>query len=125
MYTIEEKAYTWSLTYRKLKSGDIVPNQGKRSMLVTQGVYIIDHVSSGWFIIGQSRTVSAEVDKQLALLQAGRHPNRKLQSQYSCPNDFSCMDLKFIEIPIHSTKDCKRIEAQIRASNTTGYCLLN
>jgi len=125
MYTVEEKAYTWSLTYRELKSGAIVPNNGARSTLVTQGVYIIDHVSSGWFIIGQSRTVSAEVDKQLALLQAGRHPNRKLQAQYSSPSHFSNMDLKFIEIPIHSAKDCKRVEATIRASNTTGYCLLN
>lgn len=125
MYLVEEKAYTWSLTYRKLKSGDIVPNKGARGTLVTQGVYIIDHISSGWFIIGNSRTVSAEVDKHLAMLQAGRHPNRKLQSQYSSTNCHTAMDLKFIEIPVKNAKDCKRVEATIRASNTTKYCLLN
>uniref|UniRef100_A0AB39CCD4 Endonuclease n=1 Tax=Pseudomonas phage RVTF4 TaxID=3236931 RepID=A0AB39CCD4_9VIRU len=113
--------HVWSSTHRILKNGDMVPNNGERSTLVTQGVYVIDHIPTGKFIIGQSRTVSAEVDKHIALLKTGRHPNKILQRQYSGYN----MDLRMIEIPASNSKEAKKIEAQIRASNTTDYCLLN
>jgi hypothetical protein len=89
-------------------------------MLVTQGAYVIDHISSGWFITGHSRTVSAEVDKQIAQLRAGKHPCKKLQAQYAWEPD-----IKLIEIPLNTMKDSKRVEAEIRVSNDTDYCLLN
>jgi hypothetical protein len=111
MYKTEAKGYTWSST---------VHGRGARSVLVTQGVYVIDHISSGWFIVGQSRTCSAEVDKQIDLLRKGRHPNRKLQQQYSCEPD-----VKLIEYPLNTSRESKKLEAEIRSTNDTAYCLLN
>lgn len=120
MYLVEDKSHSWVLTYRTLKSGEVKQNSGARSTLVTQGVWIIDNISNGWFIMGSSRTVSADIDRQLAQLQAGRHPNGKFQFQYNREPD-----LRFIEVPADSAKHAKQIEARIRASNTTAYCLLN
>lgn len=120
MYEVVDKAYSWLATYRTLKSGEVVPNRGARSTLVTQGVFIIDHLSTGKFIIGTSRTVSADIDKQMALLRAGKHPNVKLQRQYTHDQD-----LRLIEVPAADAKNAKQIEARIRSSNTTDYCLLN
>lgn len=111
MFKTEAKSYSWSST---------VHGRGARSVLVTQGTYVIDHISSGWFIVGTSRTVSADVDKQIALLKAGRHPNRKLQQQYAWEPD-----VKLIEFPLDTAKQSKKVEAEIRSTNDTDYCLLN
>ncbi|MCY1418492.1 hypothetical protein D9M71_340530 [compost metagenome] len=111
MYRTEAKGYTWSST---------VHGRGARSVLVTQGTYVIDHISSGWFITGNSRTVSADVDKQIDLLRKGKHPNRKLQQQYSWEPD-----IKLIEYPMNTAKESKKLEAEIRSTNDTAYCLLN
>ena len=110
-YKTESKGYQWSST---------VWGRGARAELVTQGVYIIDHISTGRFVIGQSRTVSAEVDRQIEQLKGGRHPNKMLQQQYAWEPD-----IRLIEYPTNSAKEAKRLEAEIRASNDTRYCLLN
>jgi len=120
MYLVEDKSYSWVRTFRELKGGDIVQNKGARASLVTQGVFIVDHLPTGRFIIGTSRTVSAEVDKNIDALIRGTHPNRMLQKQYN-----HGPDLRLIEIPARSAKEAKQIEAKIRKSNTTDYCLLN
>lgn len=120
MYTIDERSHSWSMTLRELKSGEIKRQLNERSTLVTNGAFVIDCINTGWFVTGHSRTVSADVDKHVALLQKGRHPIQKLQKLYDREPE-----LRFIEIPAQDVRTAKRIEARIRASNTTDYCLLN
>lgn len=119
MFKVDDKFYTWSSTCH---------GRGKRAELVTSGAYIIDHISSGWVIIGHSRTVSAEVDRQIEQLRAGRHPNRRFQSQFSSTNHESSIDIKLMEFPAKSVKDGKVIEAKIRTSyreQNGDFCITN
>lgn len=111
MFDTEAKCFTWSST---------VHGRGSRSVLTTQGVYVIDHISTGRFIVGCSRTVSADVDKQIEQLKAGRHSNKKLQAQYNWEPD-----IKLIEFPTKNAMEAKKLEAEIRSTNNTPYCLLN
>lgn len=120
MYEVEDKSHSWVRTFRELKSGEIIQNKGARATMVTQGVFVIDHISTGRFIIGNSRTVSAEIDRHIDALNRGGHPVKALQLQFN-----RCPDIRLIEIPATSAKHAKQIEAKIRASNTTDYCLLN
>jgi hypothetical protein len=119
MFQVDDKFYTWSSTMH---------GRGFRKELVTTGAFVIDHISTGWVIIGHSRTVSAEVDKQIALLKAGRHPNRRFQSQFSSTNHESSSDIKLMEFPAKTVKDGKLIESKIRSSYTEQggtFCVTN
>lgn len=111
MYHVDDKAYTWSHT---------VHGRGKRTTPVGQGVFVIDHIGTGKIIIGQSRTVSNDVDRHIELLKAGNHPNKKMVKLVSM-----CEDLRLIEYPVKNAKEGKALEARIRASNDTPYLLLN
>jgi hypothetical protein len=118
MFKVDDKFYTWSST----RAG-----RGARAELVTSGAYIIDHINTGWCIIGHSRTVSAEVDKQIELFQNGRHPNKRFLSQYLVDpeRDPKAIDIKIMEFPTKSVKDAKALEARLRCSMKEHGCESN
>lgn len=107
----DPKSYTWT------SRG---PGLGMRHTPVTQGVWVIDHEPTGWFMIGRSRNVSAEVDKHLAQLAAGRHPSKRFQRQYSWEPD-----VQMLEYPASSANEAKKIEAILRSNNTGSLNLCN
>lgn len=107
----DPKSYTWTSR---------APGKGERHTPVTQGVWVIDHEPTGRFIIGRSRNVSGEVDKQLQLLAAGRHPSKRFQQQYSWEPD-----VQMLEYPASSANEAKRIEAILRANNSGSITLCN
>jgi len=112
----DPKCYTW--TSRQPGQGTRENRITKNAHFVTQGVWVIDHDPTGLWMIGQSRTVSAEVDKQLKLLAAGRHPNKRFQKMYNFDPD-----IKLLEYPSASAAESKRFEAILRANNTGSMTL--
>lgn len=84
------------------------------------GVYVIEHIATGKILVGQSKTVSQDVDMQIQQLMAGRHPNRLMNIQVSM--DF---DLKLHEYTALSATNAKDMVRQIKASVEPKYLLLN
>lgn len=105
----DPKCYTWTSR---------APGKGERVNLVTQGVWVIDHDPTGLWIIGTSRTVSAEIDKQIKMLIAGRHPNKRFQTMYSFESD-----IRMLEYPAANAAEAKRFEAILRSNNTGSLTL--
>lgn len=114
----DPKCYTW--TSREPGAGTRKNNITKDTHFVTQGVWVIDHDPTGLWMIGQSRTVSAEIDKQLKLLAAGRHPNARFQRMYNHEPD-----IRMLEYPTTNAAMSKRVEAILRANNTGSLTLCN
>jgi hypothetical protein len=92
----------------------------KRKTVIGTGVFVLDHVSTGKYIVSASKNVSLDVDREITKLKAGNHPNKALQRQFNWDQTFAC-----IEYPASNMKEAKRIEAEIRSTNDTPYCLLN
>ena len=109
MFNVEFSGYSWS----KTTSG-----RGKRVSEVKSGLWIVEHISTGKFIIGSCGNVSKEVDKQIELLIAGKHPNKKLTKLFEIDPD-----LKLYEVPMDGK--AKVLEREIRANTTPQYLLLN
>lgn len=101
--------------------------KGGRRDWVKKGVFVIDHRPTGKFIIGSANDVSKEVDKQLTLLERGKHPIKKLQRSYDNADDLhgNHSPMVIIEYPIKADKDIQLTLEEIRRTNTTDYCLLN
>jgi hypothetical protein len=115
MFKTEAKAHTWTTTIWGRERG-----KSGRSTPVTRGVYLIETISTGKFIVGTSRVVSNDVDRHLAMLANGKHPNKKLQAQWDWEPE-----LRMLEFPTSSDKESKALEKEIRKTNDTPYCLLN
>ncbi|MNP89151.1 hypothetical protein D3C85_15540 [compost metagenome] len=90
--------------------------RGKRPEIVKAGCYVLEHDATGRFYIGQSSDVSAEVDKQLALLAVGKHPCKLLNALYEKDNV-----IRVIEYPVKKASDRKRIIADIVAEVAHPY----
>ena len=111
IHGVDIKGYAWSRT---------TAGRGKRKEVVTTGVWLLEHQGTGKFLIGSTGQVSAEIDKHLALLNAGKHPNKKMSKLVSMD-----LDVTLIEIPMSSLQKAKLLERQIRVSVDPDYLLLN
>lgn len=94
--------------------------RSKRSEIVNQGCYVLEHVATGRFYLGQSDTVSKEVDKQLAQLAVGKHASKLLNGL--CSKD---SDVRLFEYPIKSKAERKRLLVEIRDSANPDYLCIN
>lgn len=123
MYHTEAGSHTW--TFVPPEAPDATPNKRRdrgstRKTATGVGVYVIDHVSTGRFIVVSSKNVSLDVDKELKAMIRGKHPVKMLQRQFDWEPTIRC-----IEYPANSYAAAKKIEAEIRATNDCNYCLLN
>ena len=111
IHGVDIKGYTWSRT---------TAGRGKRKETVTAGCWLLEHISTGKFIIGSSPQVSQEIDRHIALLNDGKHPNKKLLKLVNMDPD-----LMAIEIPMASQPKAKKLEREIRVNVNPEYLLLN
>lgn len=121
------KGNLWTHSPR-YKDGKLVQGaKGGRRDKVAKGVYVIDHRPTGRFIIGSSSDVSKEVDRHIAQLTNGKHPNKLLQTMYQIPGDKHGNPPAIVvtEYPLNDDRAIKRTLKEIRETNTTDYCLLN
>ena len=102
IHGVDIKGYTWSRT---------TAGRGKRKETVTAGCWLLEHISTGKFIIGSSPQVSQEI---------GKHPNKKLSKLVNMDPD-----LMAIEIPMASQPKAKKLEREIRVNVNPEYLLLN
>lgn len=94
--------------------------RSKRSDIVNQGCYMLEHVATGRFYLGQSETVSSEVDKQLSLLAVGKHPCKLLNKIYERDSD-----IRLFEYPIKAKKARQALLKEIKETCETDYLCLN
>jgi hypothetical protein len=111
MFEPEARCHTWSST---------VHGRGKRSEVVTNGVYVVEHLSTGKYIVGCSKTVSADVDKHITALKAERHACKAFNKL--CHLD---SDLRLLEFPTKTAKESKILETRIRKTTVPQYLILN
>lgn len=112
MFLIDKQpTCTWSYTSA---------GRGKRTSETRLGFFVIEHIATGKLVVGHSKTVSAEVDRQIEALMQGKHPCKAMCKQVEMD-----MDLKLYEYPavgIGNAKDCVK---QIKQSVYPDYLLLN
>ena len=94
--------------------------RSKRSKITDQGCYVLEHVATGRFFLGQSECVSKEVDAQLAQLALGRHKSKLLNGLYAKDHD-----IRVFEYPRKSKKDRKAVLTQLRAEAYPEYLCIN
>lgn len=94
--------------------------RSKRSDLTNQGCYMLEHVATGRFYLGQSESVSADVDKQLSLLSIGKHPCKLLNKLYEKDSD-----IRLFEYPIKAKKARQALLKEIKETCLTDYLCLN
>ncbi|AAL83173.1 endonuclease [Pseudomonas phage vB_Pae10145-KEN51] len=111
MFIVDDKCYSWSSTSH---------GRGKRSEIVGAGVYVIEHIATGKYLVGLSKTVSNEVDKHIAALRNNSHQNKAMLGLVHRD-----MDLRLLEYPISKVSDQKALIAKIRATTEPKYLMLN
>lgn len=84
--------------------------RSKRSERVRKGCYLLDHDACGKFIVGSSDNVSDDIDRQLAQLAQGKHPNKRLNGL--CERD---PEIRIYEYPLESKSAQKALLKQIKA----------
>ncbi|MND13154.1 hypothetical protein D3C81_23840 [compost metagenome] len=94
--------------------------RSKRSDNTNQGCYMLEHVATGRFYLGQSETVSSDVDKQLALLSIGKHPCKLLNKLYE-----KDAEIRLFEYPIKAKKARQALLKEIKETCETDYLCLN
>jgi len=94
--------------------------RSKRSEEVTVGCYMLEHDATGRFYVGESNSVSRDVDKQLALLLIGKHPCKLLNGL--CERDSA---VRVYEYPTKSKRACKAIINDLKQSAANDYLCLN
>lgn len=94
--------------------------RSKRSEITNQGCFMLEHEATGRFYLGQSETVSSDVDKQLALLSIGKHPCKLLNKLYERD-----ADIRLYEYPIKAKKARQALLREVKESCTTPYLCLN
>jgi hypothetical protein len=94
--------------------------RSKRSKIIDQGCYVLEHVATGRFFLGQSDQVSTEVDAQLNQLSLGRHKHKLLNGLYSKDQDIRCF-----EYPCKSKKERKALLTRLRDEACPEYLCLN
>lgn len=111
MYEVDAKCASWSHT---------IHGRGKRKVVVRVGCYVVEHVSTGKFIVASSKNVTEEVDTTIQRLLEGTTKNR--QFNRLCQ---TCPELTLYEYPARSLTEARKLEAQIRKSVMPKYLLLN
>jgi hypothetical protein len=81
---------------------------------------MLEHVATGRFYLGQSETVSSEVDKQLSLLAIGKHPCKLLNKLYERD-----AEIRLFEYPIKAKKARQALLKEIKETCLTDYLCLN
>lgn len=94
--------------------------RSKRSEIVNQGCYVLEHVATGRFYLGQSETVSKDVDKQLNLLALGKHSNKLLNGLYS-----KDAEIRLYEYPCKAKAARKKLLQELRDLANPDYLCLN
>lgn len=84
------------------------------------GFYVIEHIATGKLLVGYSRKVSEDIDKQIEALLAGKHPIKAMNIQVAMDRD-----LKLHEYPALSIAQAKDGVRTIRKSIYPEYLLLN
>jgi len=93
--------------------------RSKRPDVVGAGCFVLEHDATGRFYVGESLQVSDEVDKQLALLSAGKHPCKLLNGLYARDSV-----IRLYEYPEPSkTKRKAAIKALIASASADYLCL--
>lgn len=113
MFIVPEgvRCMTWSHTTH---------GRGKRNDDVQIGCYVVEHIPTGKFIVGSSKTVSQEVDGLIEALWGGTHQSKAFNKLCSLDPD-----LKLYEYPTKTLKHAKDIEKAIRRTVLPVYLLLN
>jgi hypothetical protein len=94
--------------------------RSKRSKITDQGCYVLEHVATGRFFLGQNEHVSKEVDAQLNQLSIGRHSNKLLNGLYSKDHD-----IRVFEFPCTVKKERKAILVRLVKDAYPEYLCLN
>jgi hypothetical protein len=81
---------------------------------------MLEHVATGRFYLGQSETVSSDIDKQLALLSIGKHPCKLLNKLYE-----KDAEIRLFEYPIKAKKARQALLKEIKETCETDYLCLN
>lgn len=112
MFLIEQQpTCTWSYTSA---------GRGKRNIPTRVGFFVIEHIATGKLVVGHSRQVSEEVDKQIQALQTGKHICKAMCKQVEMD-----MDLRLYEYPAVSIASAKDRVKAIKKSVYPEYLLLN
>lgn len=110
MYVTDAKPSTWSRTSH---------GRGKRSVSVATGCWLIEHIATGRFLSGVSKTVSQTVDSVLLSIDNGSVKSKIMLGL--CRLDG---DLRLIEYPTKSTKAAEVLLQQIKLSSEPDYLVL-
>jgi len=94
--------------------------RSKRSGIVNQGCYILEHDATGRFYMGESTHVSQEVDKQLGLLAVSKHPCKLLNGLYERDSA-----IRVHEYPCASKRDRKKLLKEQIDNQVYDYLCLN
>ena len=94
--------------------------RSKRSETVDQGCYVLEHVATGRFFLGQSETVSRDVDKQLSQLPLGKHSSKLLNGLYSKDSD-----IRIYEYPIKAKRERTKLLIALRDDANPTYLCIN
>ena len=92
--------------------------RSKRSEIVNQGWFVLEHEATGRLYLGQSDNVRKDVDKQLSQLANGKHPNKILNVLYEKDNE-----IRVFEYPQKAKK--KRVTLMRELIEKAGYLCLN
>ncbi|MNZ25631.1 hypothetical protein D3C78_428010 [compost metagenome] len=93
--------------------------RSKRKEIVTAGCFVLEHEATGRFYLGQSETVSKDVDKQLSQLALGKHPNKLLNALYA-----KDMDIRVYEYPLTAKKKrAALLKATLEGASAPYLCL--
>lgn len=112
MFLIDKQpTCTWSYTSA---------GRGKRSTSTRLGFFVIEHIATGKLVVGHSKHVSMEVDKQISALLTGTHPCKAMCRQVAMD-----MDLKLYEYPAVGIGNAKDFVKAIKKSVYPEYLLLN
>lgn len=112
MFLIDKQpTCTWSYTSA---------GRGKRTHPTGLGYFVIEHIATGKLLVGYSKTVSIEVDRQIDALMRGKHPSKAMCKQVEMD-----MDLKLYEYPALGVGNAKDSVKQIKKSVYPTYLLLN
>lgn len=98
----------------------LVSGRGKRTVETKLGFYVVEHISTGKCLVGYSKTVSRDVDEQIAHLMRSAHPNRAMNKLVSMD-----MELKLFEYPTVSLAAAKDAVRSLKKTVDPTYLLLN
>lgn len=110
MYVTDAKCYSWSRT---------TAGRGKRTVSVTTGCYLVEHISTGKYLSGVSNNVSADVDRLITSIDSKKSPSKAMHGLCNLDSD-----IRLIEFPTKSLKIAKQVLEGIRNTTEPQYLIL-